>query len=390
MKKLWIICLLVISTPLSLAAELTQSSANKAVQANLLAQEGKLDAAIEILTSAKPSKAYDKAYFAYMTGVFYWQNDQLKPAITALTEAVNSQELGELTGSTRRMLADLLLSDHQFKQALPHYYTLLKELPDEQKEDELWLRVAQIHYQIQEWKPTLAAIARYEAFKHPDALTPLSVKLGAQLQLEQWKASLPTLKRLIALEPTKGNWWLQLASIELRLGQHKEALSTLSLAQLQGVELSEQELKLLAQLHAQNGAPERAVRILEQLPVAADDVQLLMEKATYWQQAKEWDQAIDTWRLAAQIEQKYHWNLAQLLSQQKRYKEALIALDQVKETNKQSQVALARARALYQLNQLDDALAQAKKADNLKPSAEAKGWIKYLTQLSVAKTQQVS
>ncbi|MCL3793379.1 tetratricopeptide repeat protein, partial [Actinomyces sp. 186855] len=69
-------------------------------------------------------------------------------------------------------------------------------------------------------------------------------------------------------------------------------------------------------------------------------------------------------------------------NQQGEYRQALSALDKVTDKARQPEVALARARALYKLNRLDDALAQAKRAQHLQPSNnEAQGWINYLTQL---------
>jgi len=76
--------------------------------------------------------------------------------------------------------------------------------------------------------------------------------------------------------------------------------------------------------------------------------------------------------------------------QQARYDDALSELDNVKEKGKQAQVALARTKALYKLNQLEPALIEAKKANNLEPSEEAKSWIKYLTQLRKVKDNQTS
>lgn len=392
MMKRMIICLLLISSASwSVAAELSQYAANKALKANQLAQENKLSQAIETLRTADVSRAYDKAYFSRMLGVFYWQNEQLKPAITALEQAVESGELKDDQGwLTERMLADLLLMNQQYKQALPHYYQLSKNIPTTQNASELWFRIAQVHYQMEQWQKTLAAISEYDKFKQPDSVTPLSVKLGAQLQLERWEQAIPTLKKLINLEPQRSNWWLQLVNLELRTGKKKDALSSLGLAQLQKIELSDADLRLLAQLYAHNGIPERAGLVLEHLKEAQTNVDLITERAYYWQQAKEWDKAIDAWALASKFDAKYHWNIAQILMQQARYDDALSELDNVKEKGKQAQVALARTKALYKLNQLEPALIEAKKANNLEPSEEAKSWIKYLTQLRKVKDNQTS
>ncbi|MCG3725625.1 tetratricopeptide repeat protein [Vibrio cincinnatiensis] len=391
MIRRFILYLMLLGSTSSLATELSPYAANKALQANQFAQEERFDEAIRLLEETQFTRAYDKAYLARMLGVFYWQNEQLKLAIKSLNNAVNSGELQDEQGwTTRRMLADLLLMDQQYQQALSHYYQLTKQVPADQKAHELWLRIAQVHYQLQQWKKTLEAMAHYERFKRPDEITPLSVKLGAQLQLERWSPAIDTLKRLITLEPTKSSWWLQLVSLELRTGQQKEALNSLGLAKLQGVELSQQELRLLAQLYAQNGIPERAAQLLEQLATTNSDLDLITERATYWQRAKEWDKAIETWLIAAKRESQYYWNVALLQSQQGEYQQALASLEQVKGQQRQPEMALARARVLYKLNKLDDALAQAKKAHHLEPSQESKGWVNFLSQLRAINARQTS
>lgn len=391
MIRQFILYLMLLGSASSFASELSPYAANKALQANQFAQEERFGEAIRLLEETHSTRAYDKAYLARMIGVFYWQNEQLKPAIKSLNNAVNSGELQDEQGwTTRRMLADLLLMDKQYQQALPHYYQLTKQVPSNQNAHELWLRIGQLHYQLQQWKKTLEAMAHYDRFQRPDEITPLSVKLGAQLQLERWSPAIDTLKRLITLEPTKSSWWLQLVSLELRTSQQQEALNSLGLAKLQGVELSQQELRLLAQLYAQNGIPERAAQLLVQLSTPNSDIELLTECATYWQRAKEWDKAIETWLIAAKRESQYYWNVALLQSQQGEYQQALVSLDQVKDSQRQPEIALARARILYKLNKLDDALAQAKKAHHLEPSKESKGWVNYLSQLRAIDARQTS
>lgn len=390
-KRVLFSVLLLSSATCSVAAELSQYAANKAMKANQFAQEDKLSQAITVLKESDVSRGYDRAYFDRMLGVFYWQNEQVKPAIVSLEKAVASGELEDEQGwQTQKMLADLLLMDQQYSRSLPHYYQLVKNVPSTQKAHELWLRIAQVHYQIEQWNKALTAIGEYDKFKLPDAVTPLSVKLGAQMQLEKWKQAIPTLKRLINLEPQRSNWWLQLVNLELKTGKRSDALSSLSLAKLQNIQLSDADLKLLAQLYANNKIPERAAKVLEQVEGASSEIQVITQRAFYWQQAREWNKAIDVWQLASEFDTKYHWNIAQILLQQARYQDALVALNHVNQKDKQADVALAKARALYKLNQLEPALIEAKKANNIEPSKEAQSWIKYLSQLRKATEQRTS
>ncbi len=389
MKKFLITTLLSLTAASAIAQELSQYTASRVQRAHSLAQEEKLKEAISTLESLDLSRGYDQAFVARMLGIFYWQNEQVKPAIKQLDFAVSSGLLqDEQAWQTRKMLADILLNEQQFAKALPHYYELSKAVPKNQKAHEVWLRIAQSHYQLSQWNKVLSAMGRYEKFGQPDELGPLSIKLSSELELKKWQPAIVTIKRLIAIEPERVEWWRQLVALHLRVDDSKRALDSMALAKLQGVALSQDDFKLLAQLYAKRGIPERAALIMEQLEDLNVDSQLKAQQATYWQMAKEWDKSIDSWRIAAKLDSKYYWSYSQLLVQQGHYQQALAALDKVKGRN--ADVALIKTRAYYKLNRLDDALANAKRANEIKPSNQAKSWVKYLTQRRKAEATQSS
>ncbi|HCM1364441.1 TPA: tetratricopeptide repeat protein [Vibrio parahaemolyticus] len=389
MKKFLITTLLSLTAASAIAQELSQYTASRVQRAHSLAQEEKLKEAISTLESLDLSRGYDQAFVARMLGIFYWQNEQVKSAIKQLDFAVSSGLLqDEQAWQTRKMLADILLNEQQFAKALPHYYELSKAVPKNQKAHEVWLRIAQSHYQLSQWNKVLSAMGRYEKFGQPDELGPLSIKLSSELELKKWQPAIVTIKRLIAIEPERVEWWRQLVALHLRVDDSKRALDAMALAKLQGVALSQDDFKLLAQLYAKRGIPERAALIMEQLEDLNVDSQLKAQQATYWQMAKEWDKSIDSWRIAAKLDSKYYWNYSQLLVQQGHYQQALAALDKVKGRN--ADVALIKTRAYYKLNRLDDALANAKRANEIKPSNQAKSWVKYLTQRRKAEATQSS
>ncbi len=389
MKKFLITTLLSLTAASAIAQELSQYTASRVQRAHSLAQEEKLKEAISTLESLDLSRGYDQAFVARMLGIFYWQNEQVKPAIKQLDFAVSSGLLqDEQAWQTRKMLADILLNEQQFAKALPHYYELSKAVPKNQKAHEVWLRIAQSHYQLSQWNKVLSAMGRYEKFGQPDELGPLSIKLSSELELKKWQPAIVTIKRLIAIEPERVEWWRQLVALHLRVDDSKRALDSMALAKLQGVALSQDDFKLLAQLYAKRGIPERAALIMEQLEDLNVDSQLKAQQATYWQMAKEWDKSIDSWRIAAKLDSKYYWNYSQLLVQQGHYQQALAALDKVKGRN--ADVALIKTRAYYKLNRLDDALANAKRANEIKPSNQAMSWVKYLTQRRKAEATQSS
>ncbi|MDA0125457.1 MULTISPECIES: tetratricopeptide repeat protein [Vibrio] len=389
MKKFLIGAVLSLCAFTTTANELSQYTATRVQRAHNLVQDEKLQEAISTLEALELSRGYDRAFVARMLGILYWQNEQVKSAIKQLEIAVNSGLLDDdQAWQTRKMLADMLLNEQQFSKALPHYYDLSKSVPETQKAYEIWLRIAQSHYQLSQWNKVLSAMGRYEKFGQPDEIGPLSIKLSAELELQKWKPAIGTIKRLIAIEPERVEWWRQLAALYLRVDDNKRALDALALAKLKGIALSQDDLRLLAQLYGARGIPERAALVLEEVKDINSDSKLKAQQATYWQIAKEWDKSIESWHVAAQLDRKYNWNLSQLLVQEGHYKEALATLDKV--TGRKADVALVKARAYYKLKRFEDALANAKRANEIKPSTQAESWVKYLTQLRKAKASQNS
>ncbi len=389
MKQFLIGAVLSLSAFTTVANELSQYTATRVQRAHNLAQEEKLQEAISTLEGLDLSRGYDQAFVARMLGIFYWQNEQVKPAIKQLEIAVNSGLLeDEQAWQTRKMLADMLLNEQQFSKALPHYYDLSKSVPESQKAHEIWLRIAQSHYQLSQWNKVLSAMARYEKYGQPDEMAPLSIKLSAELELKKWQPAIGTIKRLIAIEPERVEWWRQLVALYLRVDDDKRALDALALAKLKGVELNQGDLKLLAQLYGKRGIPERAAKVLGELNEVNSDSKLKAQQATYWQMAKEWDKSIASWRVAAKLDRQYYWNLSQLLVQEGHYKDALIALDKV--SGRKADVALVKTRAYYKLKRIEDALANAKRANEIEPSTQAESWVKYLSQLRKVKASQNS
>lgn len=384
MKQFLIGAVLSLSAFTTVANELSQYTATRVQRAHNLAQEEKLQEAISTLEGLDLSRGYDQAFVARMLGIFYWQNEQVKPAIKQLEIAVNSGLLqDEQAWQTRKMLADMLLNEQQFSKALPHYYDLSKSVPESQKAHEIWLRIAQSHYQLSQWNKVLSAMARYEKYGQPDEMAPLSIKLSAELELKKWQPAIGTIKRLIAIEPVRVEWWRQLVALYLRVDDDKRALDALALAKLKGVELNQDDLKLLAQLYGKRGIPERAAKVLGELNEVNSDSKLKAQQATYWQMAKEWDKSIASWRVAAKLDRQYYWNLSQLLVQEGHYEDALIALDKV--SGRKADVALVKTRAYYKLKRIEDALANAKRANEIEPSTQAESWVKYLSQLRKVK-----
>lgn len=365
------------------AGELSPSTARQVQKALTLQSQEQWQEAAEVLESAGAPTDFDKAFVNRILGVVYWQKGEPIKAINALYAAVNSKVLEEKEQlSSERMLADLLMIQSRYRDALAFYYPLTRQeqVPARDKA-EIWLRIAQAHYQNKQYSDALKGIDQH--LKRTAAtVSSLSLKLGAQMQLKHWKGSTRTLKQLIALEPKNKTWWVQLVGSYQQLKDNRQMLNTLILASRDGISLTASEKVMMAQLYQQQGVPEKAAALMQEVNRADNkpDVTRVVMEASYWQQAKEWEKAIGAWELAARLAPKYYWAASQLSLQHGYYQKALTLLENVQQPEKAADIELAKAIAYDKLGKTENALLHAKRAHELTPSSQSELWIQYLSQ----------
>ncbi|AUL98002.1 tetratricopeptide repeat protein [Vibrio vulnificus] len=388
--------------PAALAASgtnVSQYTARVMQNAQQLADNDALADAIAKLNSAEVSRPDDVAALSKLLGIYYWQAEQFTRSIASLEKALSFELFTfEEEWVTRRMLTQLYLTQGDYKKAIPQLNKLLKQVPENESAAEIWRYLAQAQYSVENWRETIAATKGFQRVEKKPDTTILSLALAAHVQLEQWKSVIPLAKQLIALEPSNKNWWLQAYNAYLNLGQEKSALDMLTLIELQGLELNEAETKSLAYLYAAQGIYQKAAQTLARIESSQQDPKLIKLQAQYWQAAKEWQQALKFWQRLAKQESQYQWEVAILENQLQRYQQVLISLAEMDNPQRQFDAQLLKINALYRLERIDQAYAQAKKADALRSTKQTQTWLKFLShklksiesKLNKAKREHVS
>ncbi|EPF7600021.1 tetratricopeptide repeat protein [Vibrio vulnificus] len=358
----------------------SQYTARVMQNAQQLADNNALADAIAKLNSAEVSRPDDVAALSKLLGIYYWQAEQFTRSIASLEKALSFELFTfEEEWVTRRMLTQLYLTQGDYKKAIPHLNKLLKQVPENESAAEIWRYLAQAQYSVENWRETIAATKGFQRVENKPDTTILSLALAAHVQLEQWKSVIPLAKQLIALEPSNKNWWLQAYNAYLNLGQEKSALDMLTLIELQGLELNEAETKSLAYLYAAQGIYQKAAQTLARIENSQQDPKLIKLQAQYWQAAKEWQQALKFWQRLAKQESQYQWEVAILENQLQRYQQVLISLAEMDNPQRQFDAQLLKINALYRLERIDQAYAQAKKADALRSTKQTQTWLKFLS-----------
>ncbi|MDN5874049.1 MAG: tetratricopeptide repeat protein, partial [Sinobacteraceae bacterium] len=159
----------------------------------------------------------------------------------------------------------------------------------------------------------------------------LQTLAAAQLGAGQRKQALPTLQKWVAAAPARADAWLQLAHLQLELGQHKAALTTLQLAARLGYVDSPQQRMRIVVLLARNGVPFEAASLLQQAMKAGRiDATAAHWKTlgALWAQARERPLAITAFRQAIKLGASgdLHRQISQLALQMQDYATAVQAL----------------------------------------------------------------
>ncbi|MBY5991112.1 tetratricopeptide repeat protein [Ferrimonas balearica] len=366
----------------SAQAAMTPAMANKVQDAWALFEQDKLAEAIALLEPLKPRDAEGQAYVARLLGSLYWAAEQPDKALAQLEQALAAGVLNEMSAAqTRRMVADILMMNERFAEALGHYQGIRDSGPEAMVTAELHLRIAQSHFQLEQWAEVVPAAKASVALE--PAVAPYQMMLSAHQQLEQWPQALRVTQALIDLAPDQLSWWRQRASIQLRLADQEGALRTLALAQQQGLLASEGDYRSLVQLFANRQLPELAARLMaDQLgQTLPDDEANRVQLARYWQQAREWAQAQAAWGAAAKLNPKYRVNQFEVRVMQSDYEQAVALLPQLDELRLEredrARVEMMAVRAYYQMGQYAEALARAEQAARYDRDA-AEPWFAFL------------
>ncbi|WP_413283166.1 tetratricopeptide repeat protein [Vibrio sp. MA40-2] len=379
---LWFLILLLMSMSIAQAQDLSSSTVRQVQRAYELQLEEQLQQAIDILTARQPSRRYDQAYVSRMLGGLYWQTQQVKQAIVSLTTAIDLKQLDpEQQRDTVRMLADILLSNEQPLSAERRYQSLITQYHQAKDLQLIWLRLAQAQYQQKKWPQVESSITKHQKYlkmtQSTIAISSLNLLLAAQIEQSKWQAAIPTARTLRDRQPKNSMWWYQLISLNLHIKNNAKALVIIQQAERAGIKLNEQYFIILAQLYAEAGAPYKAAQVYARLDNLDGRVSQLEQQALYWQAAKEWSRAEDSWYKAAQLDAKYYWQHALVLIKEREYQQAIASLNNIAKPT--TQVQLAKIQAFVGLDNNQQALSIAKNLHKTNPSSESLNWIKYLS-----------
>ncbi|KKL00762.1 hypothetical protein EIK76_15495 [Rheinheimera mesophila] len=346
----------------------------------------KLNEAIAVLSDVESSNEFDMAYLNRFLGNMWAAKDE-KKAINYLRQAIKPDVLSFTDqAAALRLLADLLLSDKQYNEAIKTYNQWLDFTGE--KEANVYLRIASAYMEMKQYQkviePADMAIALQDKAK-PNA-GPYTLKFSAYFEMKNNKKAIEVLETTVKIFPSEKRWWTYLAQFYSIEEQYDKALVTLEVAAMQGMLDSANEYKLLAQLYSNANIPYKAGTTLEKhikSGLIKKDKTMLNSMASSFQAAREMDKAAQYYGESAQLDNDgdaYRRQGSSLILAEK-YSAAVVALNKALEAGVQAKgpVYLALVEAYFYQNKFKDAYQAVQKAKaDPKYARQAASWESYI------------
>ena len=346
----------------------------------------KINEAIAALQGVESSNEFDMAYLNRFLGNMWAAKDE-KKAIGYLRKAMKPDVLSFTDQSAGlRLLADLLLSDKQYNEAIKTYYQWIDFTGE--KDSNVYLRIASAYMEMKQYQkviePADMAIAMQDKAK-PNA-GPYTLKFSAYYELKNNKKAIEVLETTVKVFPAEKRWWTYLAQFYSIEEQYEKALVTLEIAAMQGMLDSANEFKLLSQLYSNANIPYKAGMTLEKhikSGLIKKDKTMLNSMASSFQAAREMEKAAQYYGESAQIDNDgdaYRRQGSSLILAEK-YSAAVAALNKALDAGVKTKapVYLALVEAYFYQNKFKDAYQAVQKAKaDPKFARQAASWESYI------------
>jgi tetratricopeptide (TPR) repeat protein len=354
------------------------------VKAFELYNEEKLDEAIAILLEAKSSNAFDTATLNRFLGNLYATKDE-KQAIKYLTLAVAPDELtfNDQAGSLK-LLADMLLQDKQFQKAIKAYESWIM-FTGEQNSD-AYMRIANAYYLMNQYDKVLAPADDAIRFSPKPIEGPYQLKMAALYETRRYKELITVVETMVQLFPENKQFWVYLGNFYTLTEEFSKSLSTLQLAYSQGYLEKDSEIRMLAQMYANNNIPYKAAVTMEKhmkSGLVKRDKTNLNFIASNYQSAREFLKAAEYYGELAKLtnDADAYRRQGSAYSALQRYNEAIAAYDKALSMNvdKPSGVYMSLVDAYFYQQKYREAYAalmNAKKDPGM--SRQVRGWESYI------------
>ena len=354
------------------------------VSAFELYNEEKLDEAIALLLEAKSNNEFDTATLNRFLGNLYATKDE-KQAIKYLTLAVKPDVLTFADQSaSMKLLADMLLQDKQYQAAIKAYESWMM-FTGEQSSD-AYMRIANAYHLMNQYDKVIAPADDAIRFSAKPETNHYLLKMGALYELKRYKELVAHSEVMVQIFPENKQFWIYLGNFYTLTEEYAKSLSTLQLAYSQGYLEKDSEVRMLAQMYANNNIPFKAASVMEKhmkSGLVKKDKNNLTFIASNYQAAREFLKAANYYGEVAKLtnDADAYRRQGSAYSAVQKYNEAIAAYDKALSMNvdKPSGVYMSLVDAYFYQKKYKEAYAalmNAKKDPAM--SRQVRGWESYI------------
>ena len=306
------------------------------VKAFDLYNEEKVDEAIAALKDVSSNNEFDTATLNRFLGNLYATKDE-QQAIKYLTLAVKPDVLTFTDqAASMRLLADLLLQNKQNQAAVKAYEDWIM-FTGEQSSD-VYMRIANAYYIMNQYDKVIAPADDAIRFSPKPAEGPYQLKMASLYELKRYKELITVVETMVQLFPENKQFWVYLGNFYTLTEEFGKSLSALQLAYSQGYLEKDSEIRMLAQMYANNNIPFKAATTMEKhmkSGLVKKDKNNLGFIASNYQAAREFAKAADYYGELAKLTNEadaYRRQGSAYLAIQ-RYNDAIAAFDKALSMN---------------------------------------------------------
>jgi len=231
------------------------------VQAYELYNEEKVDEAIKLLMDAKSNNEFDTASLNRFIGNLSATKDETQ-AIKYLKLATAPDVLSFTDqAAALRLLADLYLQNKQNQEAIKSYEDWIR-FTGEQSSD-VYMRIANAYYLMDQHAQVVPAADDAIRFAAKPVEGPYQLKMAALYELRRYKDLIAHVETMVQLFPENKQFWVYLGNFYTLTEDYSKSLSVLQMAYSQGYLEKDSDVRMLAQMYANNSIPYKAAAVME-------------------------------------------------------------------------------------------------------------------------------
>ncbi len=332
--------------------------------------------------------AYEKAIVYYNLGFAYSSKNDYPNAAKVFQKALDANALPQAQHDQLQFnLGQLLIADKQYAagaKVLERY--IADSCSPVSAEAHIFL--AQAYAEQKRFNDAIPQVDQAIAKSKQVKESWLQLKMALYYETKNFKGCADTLIKLIALVPTKSDYWRQLSGMFLELKQDPEAVAVLALADRQGFVTQPNEIKNLYNVYMMVDLPFKAATFLQDAMDknrVPSDEKNLESVANAWINARDLPKAEAALKKLAAMSSKgdYYFKLGAMYGDAERWKESREMLEQAVAKgglgNRSGEAYLRLAIAAYSLKDMKAAESAANKAlgyDNTR--GQAGQWLRQI------------